>query len=105
MPNEDEKLICRDCGKEFPFTPGEKAFFASRGFPPPSRCPDCRKNKRAQRQGQGTPTPSRTDSSIGDGQMHQITCSSCKKTTEVPFKPRNTEGILCSECFSKSAKN
>lgn len=99
MPNEN-KLICRDCGKEFEFTPGEKAFFASRGFPPPSRCPDCRKAKRAQRQGQG-PTP-RPSENISDGQMYEIVCSSCKKTTSVPFKPRNTQGILCSECFRKT---
>lgn len=101
MPNQENKLICRDCGKEFEFTPGEKAFFASRGFPPPSRCPDCRKAKRAQRQ---CPAPVSTEN-ISDGQMYEITCSSCKKTTEVPFKPRNPEGVLCSECFSKTNKD
>jgi CxxC-x17-CxxC domain-containing protein len=102
MTNQENQLICRDCGKKFEFTPGEKAFFASRGFPPPSRCPECRKAKKAQRgnHSANTGSPSRP---VSDGQMYQITCSVCKKTTEVPFKPRNTEGILCSDCFMKKA--
>ena len=100
MTNEENQLICRDCGKKFEFTPGEKAFFASRGFPPPSRCPDCRRAKKQQR---GNPAKE-PQKPISDGKLYQITCSECHKTTEVPFKPRNTEGILCSECFEKKAR-
>jgi len=37
-----------DCGKEFPFTPGEQKFYAERGLFPPKRCPICRMKKRKQ---------------------------------------------------------
>lgn len=98
MNQGDEKLVCRDCNKEFTFTKGEKDFFASRGFAPPSRCPDCRKKKK---QSQQNPQTNTHRESSTPGQMHQIVCSSCGKTTEVPFMPRNPHGILCSECFEK----
>jgi len=40
----DKTLVCKDCGKEFIFTEGEKAFYLEKGFTnEPTRCPDCRK--------------------------------------------------------------
>lgn len=96
MSQEDKKIICRDCKKEFPFTAGEQQFFESRGFPPPSRCPECRKQKKQSRKdGQFNHEPV-----ISSGTF-EIVCSSCGKKTEVPFRPRNPEGVLCSECFDK----
>ena len=101
MNEGDEKLVCRDCGKEFVFTKGEKDFFASRGFAPPSRCLDCRKKKKQFRD----KPEERTQNTMSiPGQMHQIVCSSCAKTTEVPFAPRNPKGVLCAECFEKQNK-
>ena len=29
---EDKTLVCKDCGKEFVWTAGEKEFYESRGF-------------------------------------------------------------------------
>ncbi|HYI13958.1 MAG TPA: zinc-ribbon domain containing protein, partial [Thermomicrobiales bacterium] len=29
-------MECRDCGREFIFTAGEQAFYAERGFVPPT---------------------------------------------------------------------
>ena len=47
----DRTLNCRDCGQSFVFTTGEQEFFASRGFTnEPSRCPECRA-QRKQSQG------------------------------------------------------
>ncbi len=46
----DKSLVCTDCGKEFVFTAGEQDFYAQKGFTnPPSRCPDCRAARKAQR--------------------------------------------------------
>ena len=98
MNQDDEKLACRDCGKEFTFTKGERDFFASKGFSAPSRCPDCRSKKRQTR---NTPGFSPKSESTPSGQMFQIVCSSCGKTTEVPFRPRNPIGVLCAPCFEK----
>jgi len=95
---EDQKLACRDCGKEFIFSAGEQEFFSSRGFKSPVRCNDCRKNKktRTNEPTQHTTTPT--------GALFEIKCTKCGKTTQVPFKPRNPEGILCSDCFHESKK-
>lgn len=98
MNNEDKQLQCKDCGKSFTFTAGEQKFFESKGFSAPSRCPSCRRKKRNEKVG---PT---TTSSQGGQANYEITCSKCSKTTKVPFKPRNTEGILCGECFEKQQK-
>jgi len=45
----DVTLTCRDCGQAFSFTAGEQDFYASRGFSEPTRCPDCRASRRAER--------------------------------------------------------
>ena len=36
-------LVCKDCGNEFPFTPGEQEFFAEHDLSEPKRCPLCRR--------------------------------------------------------------
>ena len=44
---QDEKIICKDCGKEFIFTVGEQEFYAEQGFNnKPVRCKDCRQAKK-----------------------------------------------------------
>ena len=46
---EDKTLTCRDCGAEFVFTVGEQEFYKVKGFEnEPTRCPACRKAKKAQ---------------------------------------------------------
>ena len=50
MSYADKTLACRDCGQGFTFTTGEQEFFASRGFTnEPSRCPDCRAERKSSR--------------------------------------------------------
>lgn len=51
----DIECTCRDCGVKFPFTEGEQAFYAEKGFTnQPTRCPDCRRANKAKKQsGQG----------------------------------------------------
>lgn len=88
MAYEDKDMTCRDCGKTFVWTAGEQEFYASKGFDnPPSRCPDCRKNRKQERQGERVLTT--------------ITCKKCGKQDQVPFKPYNPDDILCSECFAE----
>lgn len=46
----DKTLNCKDCGQDFTFTEGEQAFYQEKGFTnEPTRCPDCRKARKAQR--------------------------------------------------------
>ena len=87
MEFKDEKLVCQDCGKEFDFTASDQKFFQEKGYQPPKRCPDCRKAKRDER---------------GTRQMFEIVCSKCGEKGQVPFKPKNPEGLLCEKCFRES---
>ena len=95
----DETLNCVDCNAAFSFSASEQEFFAAKGFTnKPSRCPDCRAARKAQRGG--------SDSRPGGGgggrprEMFQATCSTCGKVAEVPFQPRGDKPVYCRECFS-----
>lgn len=98
MSNQDKTLKCRDCGDEFIFTAGEQSFFEQKGFESPSRCTNCRKKKKTRFQEDKNHETSKS------GQVYEIVCSSCAKKTQVNFKPRNSDGILCSDCFNKIKK-
>ena len=42
----DVELTCRDCSSAFAFGVQEQAFYEERRFAPPTRCADCRAQKR-----------------------------------------------------------
>ncbi len=43
------KLYCRDCHQVFEFSEGEQAFYTSKRWASPIRCPECRKANKAHR--------------------------------------------------------
>lgn len=45
----DKTLVCNDCQTQFTFTEGEQEFFSTKGFTPPTRCPDCRARRKAEK--------------------------------------------------------
>src|SRR2546427_5502796 len=104
----DTTLTCRDCQQAFTFTQGEQDFYASRGFSEPSRCPDCRAARKAQRDGGSY---SSYGSSSGGGyssgrdrgprEMFSATCSSCGQEAQVPFQPSGDKPVYCSTCFEQ----
>ena len=106
----DATLTCRDCGQTFTFTSGEQDFYASRGFSQPSRCPDCRAARKAQRD-DGASYSSYSSSSYGGSggysssraprEMFSATCSSCGKEAQVPFQPSGDKPVYCSDCFQQ----
>jgi hypothetical protein len=50
----DKVIICKDCKKEFIFTENEQAFYKEKGFDnEPQRCPDCRRARKQQHNGNG----------------------------------------------------
>ncbi len=92
MSFQDKSLQCSDCSLEFTFTAGEQEFFASRGLQnEPKRCPECRRAKKAERNGNGGNRAQR--------QMFPAVCAECGKETEVPFEPREERPVYCSECY------
>jgi len=51
---QDKTLVCKDCNSSFTFTVGEQQFYAEKGFTnEPTRCPDCRKARKANMRGGG----------------------------------------------------
>lgn len=102
----DTVLTCRDCGQSFTFTTGEQDFYASRGFSEPSRCPDCRAARKAQRDGGSYGGgygggSSYSSSPRVEREMFSATCSSCGQEARVPFKPSSDKPIYCSNCFQQ----
>jgi len=100
----DRTLTCRDCSQSFVFTAGEQEFFASRGFTnEPSRCPECRAQRKSQ---QGGGYASTGGYSGGGGyerrerEMFSAICSQCGKEARVPFQPRGDRPVYCSDCFA-----
>ena len=49
----DQTLACSDCSTQFTFTEGEQEFFSTKGFTPPTRCPDCRRRRKAEKMAGG----------------------------------------------------
>ena len=96
MSFQDKTLQCADCGQQFTFTAGEQEFYESRGLQnEPKRCPECRRTRKTQRQGNSGYRSER--------QMFPVICAECGKETEVPFEPREDRPVYCSECY-KTAK-
>jgi CxxC-x17-CxxC domain-containing protein len=102
----DKTLSCRDCGASFIFTTGEQEFFASRGFTnEPTRCPDCRAERKRTQGGGGGYSSGGYSGGGGGGYgrsertMYPAVCAQCGKDTEVPFEPRSDRPVYCSDCF------
>lgn len=98
--SQDKTLECRDCGGNFVFSVSEQDFFAEKGFTnEPSRCPDCRA-ARKQRNGGGY---SRTGFRSQPREMHDATCATCGKSTQVPFRPSGDRPVYCSDCYTRKS--
>jgi CxxC-x17-CxxC domain-containing protein len=96
----DTSLTCRDCGQSFIFTSGEQEFFASRGLDnSPTRCPDCRAARKAERSGNGSSSPYGNGATGREREMFTATCSTCGKDAVVPFRPSAEKPVYCSDCF------
>jgi CxxC-x17-CxxC domain-containing protein len=106
----DTTLTCRDCGRTFIFTSGEQDFYAARGYSEPSRCPDCRAARKAERGYSGGGGSYTSYGSSGGHtssggraprEMFSATCSSCGKEAQVPFQPSGDKPVYCSDCFQQ----
>ncbi len=100
MPYTERTIVCRDCGRSFPFTVEEQEFFAQKGFTnDPVRCPECRAARKAER------GDSRGSFGGGSGrglrEMYPAVCARCGKDTEVPFQPRGDKPVYCSDCYAQ----
>lgn len=103
METSDRMITCRTCGKDFVFTVREQEFFASRQFDEPRHCPECRaQRKRDKNLGQpfSPQTPPTRQTFSHEKEWSEVVCASCGKPTSVPFKPTSGRPVYCRECFS-----
>ena len=84
---------CATCGNaitELPFEPR-----STEGL----QCRDCHAKARGEGGG-SAPKPQQGERKMFEGDWK---CSSCgTPITSLPFEPRNTENLLCIDCFKKS---
>ena len=100
MSYQYKSIQCSDCGATFTFTAGEQEQFASRGYTnDPKRCLPCRQARKAQQNG-NTGYGDRPSYS-GTRQMFPAVCAECGRDTQVPFEPRNSRPVYCSDCYRK----
>lgn len=92
MTYQDKDLSCKECGTTFTFSASEQEFYAEKGFQnEPSRCPECRAARKAQRGDKGGFRQQR--------EMFDTVCSECGKDTQVPFRPTEGKPVYCRDCF------
>ena len=108
MAFHDKTLTCRECGNGFVFTVSEQEFFASKGFlNDPSRCQDCRSNRKARIAAQAASGSYDSSYSVsgyssnGRREYTRATCASCGGVALLPFTPRGDRPVYCSDCFDK----
>ncbi|NTV62937.1 MAG: zinc-binding protein [Oscillochloris sp.] len=108
MSFADKTLTCRDCGMDFVFTAGEQEFYASKGFVnEPTRCPSCRQSRKSQmssgggRDDRAPRSTSYAQSAPRERVSYKVTCANCGQETTVPFIPRGTKPVYCSDCFDQ----
>lgn len=89
LTNQDKKLICRDCERDFIFSARMQKQFSEQSLNPPTRCPQCH-DKRTSR---------RKYSRGGACEIHTAACSLCGKDADLPFKPTPGKPVYCDECF------
>ena len=94
MSFQDKSIQCSDCGTTFTHSAEDQEFYQSKGYTnEPKRCPECRRVRKSERN---------NDSGFGASrQMFPVTCADCGKETEVPFEPRGSKPVYCSDCFRK----
>lgn len=90
---EDETLVCKECGKEFVFTSGEKKFYKEKGFMNKPKC--CKTCRDAKKNGD---RPAR--------EYFETTCAACGGVARVTFRPSDDRPVYCNACFAAArAKN
>lgn len=101
MPSADAGFVCRDCQRSFTFSAEERSEYDSLGRThPPSRCPECREERKTRQEQTGRPRPA-----PGFRERRDVTytaiCSSCGKPAILPFAVRADRAAYCSTCFER----
>jgi CxxC-x17-CxxC domain-containing protein len=92
----DRTLTCSNCKQQFTFKGSEQVLYMQKGLSDPSQCPFCRAARMIAR---GAAEPSRAAHT--ERAMYPATCTRCGRRTSVPFEPRSTRPVYCSDCYKE----
>lgn len=82
---EEKILKCRECGRDFLFTPEEQEIYSRHGYSLPLRCKDCRRAARLKK----------------NGRVYSGVCAACGKEARVAFPPAREALIYCGDCWAQ----
>ena len=101
MSYTDKTITCSECSATFVFSASEQELFAQRGYThEPRRCATCREARKTERGGSSGDYGERPQR-----QLFEAVCASCGQKAMVPFQPRGTKPVYCSDCFRKTAQS
>ncbi|HEV2128540.1 MAG TPA: CxxC-x17-CxxC domain-containing protein [Thermomicrobiales bacterium] len=120
--HRSEQRTCGDCGDTYAYTETEQRFRSEQGMKLPTRCPQCRADRRAarnadlvagetasrsraRRQRERRPEPQgrgghRHGGNGFSGERYPAVCADCGQSTMVPFVPRGDRPVYCRSCYS-----
>ncbi len=86
VKEDDVKLTCRQCHREFILTKAEQEFYELKGFSMPSRCKECRTSRQVKAQ---PPVCSQCGTGLVNGAA--IYCVNCLQTAHFELEKENKQ--------------
>lgn len=81
----NETRTCQNCKQEFTIAPEDFEFYKKIAVPPPTRCPDCRAQRRYSWRNERV--------------LYRRSCDLCQKTIVTIYSPNKPFKVYCTDCF------
>jgi CxxC-x17-CxxC domain-containing protein len=100
MNFQEKSLLCSSCGTSFAFTVQEQDRSATLSSTSgPRLCSWCRAARKIQLNDESGASPNYSVNR--QRQFFPATCAHCGRHTQVPFQPRQSKPVYCSDCYNK----
>ncbi len=85
METKSEKKICQNCKKDFIIEPDDFGFYEKMKVPPPTFCPECRRQRR--------------NAWRNTFSLYSRKCESCEKSIVSLYAPDSEIAVYCNKCW------
>ncbi len=85
MDTKTANKNCKSCKKDFVIASGDFSFYEKIKVPPPTRCPECRQQRRYAWRNERT--------------LYRRNCDLCGKSTVTIYSPNKPYKVYCNECW------
>ncbi|MFA6392982.1 MAG: hypothetical protein WCW54_02775 [Candidatus Paceibacterota bacterium] len=85
MENKEEIKSCQNCKKDFTIEPDDFNFYEKIEVPPPTFCPECRRQRRYSWRNERT--------------LYRRNCDLCKKSIIALYSPEGPNKVYCLTCW------